>query len=116
MPSGIPSKPEDEMEMLLAEARRDFLFYVRLCNPKYIISDVHVYLAKLLQGVAEDLAKGKNRRILISTPPRVGKPVWEEELISMGDGSLKKLKDIVVGDFVLTKNKQLSHINFMLLI
>ena len=61
------------MEYLLAEARRDFLFYVRLCNPKYIISDMHVYLAKKLQGVFDDISKGKSRRLLISCPPRTGK-------------------------------------------
>lgn len=39
---------------------------------------------------------------ILKAPPRSGKPVWVENLITMGDGSLKKLKEIKVGDFVIT--------------
>lgn len=39
---------------------------------------------------------------MLLMPPRHGKPVWEEELIIMGDGTWKPLKEIKIGDFVMT--------------
>jgi len=61
--------PEQERELLLETARRDFLFYIKACDPKYIASRVHVFLARKLQDVAE----GRCKRLIISCPPRVGK-------------------------------------------
>jgi hypothetical protein len=76
MPDAVASanaatiNPEDaEMEHLLAEVRNDFLFYIKACDPAYIVSKVHVYLAKKLQDVAE----GRSKRLIISIPPRIGK-------------------------------------------
>lgn len=34
-------------------------------------------------------------------PPAGGKPIWEETLITMSDGSRKKLKDVQIGDLVI---------------
>lgn len=39
---------------------------------------------------------------ILKAPPRSGKPVWVENLVTMGDGSYRKLKDVKVGDFVIT--------------
>ena len=73
MPEDI-SAPEvstdtNEKEMLLEMARSDFLFYIKACDPKYIVSHIHLFLAKKLQDVAE----GKCNRLIISCPPRAGK-------------------------------------------
>lgn len=73
MPEDAPITPEvseaDELELLLDEARQDLLFYIKACDPKYIVSKIHVFLAKKLQAVAE----GRCKRLIISVPPRVGK-------------------------------------------
>jgi len=54
---------------MLEEARNDLLFYTQACNPNYIASKFHVFLAKKLQQVAA----GKIKRLIINTPPRHGK-------------------------------------------
>jgi len=74
MPDAVASAnattPEDaEMLSLLDEARNDLLFYIKACDPKFIVSKAHVFLAKKLQDVAE----GRCKRLIISTPPRIGK-------------------------------------------
>jgi hypothetical protein len=48
------------------------------------------------------------RDLIINIPPRHAKPVWEESLVTMGDGRRLPLKEVQVGDVVLTHtgNKQ----------
>lgn len=58
-----------EMEAMLAEARSDLLFYTQACNPDYIASKFHVFLADKLQKVAD----GKIKRLIVTCPPRHGK-------------------------------------------
>lgn len=63
------SDADSEMEAMLAEARGDLLFYTQSCNPDYIASKFHVFLADKLQKVAE----GKIKRLIVTCPPRHGK-------------------------------------------
>lgn len=60
---------DNEEQLLITEAQQDLLFYIKACDTKYIISKVHIFLAKKLQ----DVANGKTKRLIISVPPRVGK-------------------------------------------
>lgn len=39
-------------------------------------------------------------------PGQAGKPVWEEELVLMGDGRLSKLRDVRVGQTVIGKDQK----------
>ena len=73
----IPAPPAEhpklttaqEFEFYRAEARRDLLSFMQMMDSSYIVSKVHLLLAKKLQDVAE----GKCKRLIISTPPRIGK-------------------------------------------
>lgn len=56
----------------------------------------------LLNRIIEDVESGKRNRVAVSIPPQHGKPVAEHELVLMGDGSRKPLRDVVVGDRVIT--------------
>jgi predicted phage terminase large subunit-like protein len=58
-----------ELEILKQEARDDLLFYIQACDPSYIASDLHVFLA----GILQDVAMKRRRRVIISVAPRVGK-------------------------------------------
>lgn len=51
-----------------------------------------------------DLATGTCQRLLITTPPQIGKPVYVGSMILMGDGSRKPLSDVHTGDTVITHN------------
>lgn len=51
------------------KARTDFFSYIRYCSPDYIPSRFNRFLARKLQEVAQ----GKGRRVIINTPPRMGK-------------------------------------------
>lgn len=59
--------------------------------------------SKMLCNIVENLHEGKTTRVAVSVPPQHGKPVEENQSVLMGDGSRKKLKDVVVGDYVITK-------------
>jgi predicted phage terminase large subunit-like protein len=88
------SSHQQDIDFFRAEARRDFIYYLKVTDPKYILTDAHIYLAKKLQAVAE----GKIKRLIISCPPRTGKsrlvsiefPAWllgrqnDRELIVTG--------------------------------
>ena len=65
----LATPEQQELNALLAEMRNDFLFYIKACDPAYIASKIHVFLAKKLQDVAE----GRCKRLIISIPPRCGK-------------------------------------------
>jgi len=62
----LPVSPEQlELQTLLGEMRNDFLFYIKACDPAYIVSKVHVYLTQRLQEVADGRCK------------RLSTPHWE---------------------------------------
>lgn len=56
------------------------------------------YLCRII----EETAAGKRQRTAVSMPPQHGKPVAEHELVWMADGSRKPLRDVEVGDRVIT--------------
>ena len=39
---------------------------------------------------------------ILQSPPRSGKPVWEENLVTLGNGKKVRLKEVVVGNEVIT--------------
>jgi len=81
----------------------------RRSNGKIVIADIVRVRRKaaevraLVRRLAEN--DGKDTWIILPQDPgQSGKPIYEEELILMADGSLKKLKDVVEGDFVIGKD------------
>jgi len=74
------------------------LSYVRYQWPKYIIGKHHALIAAHLEAVE----RGDVTRLIITTPPRHGKCVSEDTLVTMADMSQKKISDIEVGDRVLS--------------
>ena len=82
-------------ERSLVEFTREFWRYV---DPVPFRSNWHI------EAIAEHLEavnRGEIRRLLINIPPRHCKPVWNGETILTAAGP-KILRDIVVGDLVLT--------------
>lgn len=63
-----------------------------------IVEEVHLLIAEQLERVAE----GEIDRLMIFMPPRTGKPVDEQALVLRGDGARVPLRDIGVGDTVVT--------------
>jgi hypothetical protein len=61
---------------------------------------------RLIAKYLERIERGDIDRLIISMPPRSGKPVAEDELILMADGSRKPLREIVVGDYVITHRRR----------
>lgn len=60
--------------------------------------------SKMLCEIVQNLESGKSRRIAVSIAPQHGKPIYEEELVLMGNGSRKKLKNVEVNDWVIGKS------------
>lgn len=74
--------------------------YLKLTLPKGWTADpAHI---KLIAEHLDAVDRGQIDRLAISMPPRHGKPVWVESLVLMGDGTRKPIKDVVVGDYVIT--------------
>ena len=68
---------KQERDFLINGAKDDLLYFMSLCDPvNYTMSDLHWFIAKHLQDVFD----GKTKRLVISTPPQVGKT----ELCSIG--------------------------------
>jgi predicted phage terminase large subunit-like protein len=59
-------------------------------------------VARLLCDALEKVERGELLRLCVSVGPQFGKPIYEEELLAMADGSRKRLKDIAVGDRVVS--------------
>jgi len=79
-------------------ANRHLLGYVALQWPEYLVGKHHQKIAEHLEAVERrDIT-----RLIITMPPRSGKPVWIEEPVLMSDGTYKRLGDIQVGDYVIT--------------
>lgn len=64
----------------------------------YIMSPHQNLIGDLLMASANK----EIMRFMLSMPPGHCKPIWEEELVTMADGSRKRLADVVVGDKVMT--------------
>lgn len=81
----------------------------RRSNGKLVIADVVRVQRKAadVRALVRRIADMDGRETWIALPQdpgQSGKPIYEEELISMADGSLKKLKDVIEGDFVIGKD------------
>ena len=80
-PPPVELDDNGERELLIAEARRDLLFYTSVCDPSYVIDPVHELIAQKLMAVS----RGEIKRLIITQPPRTGKtrcvciewPTWE---------------------------------------
>jgi intein/homing endonuclease len=57
---------------------------------------------EVISNAFVDLMEGRYDRMILVTPPQVGKPVHDGAMILMGDGSRRELKDIRIGDTVIT--------------
>ncbi|RYZ73288.1 MAG: hypothetical protein EOP09_02125, partial [Proteobacteria bacterium] len=84
-----------------------FREFVQIANPRYRWAWHHELIAsvfeRLISGELRHPKSGKAiRRVFVFVPPRHGKPIWEEELVLMGDGTTKPLKEVRVGDEVVT--------------
>lgn len=58
-----------------------------------------------IQVIADALMRVERREVkglILNVPPRHGKPVWEEEIVQRADGSRCALKEIKVGDVILS--------------
>jgi predicted phage terminase large subunit-like protein len=81
----------------------DFAFFVQKAWPSIEPAQPLLW-GRAMQMVCRHLEALNSReitRLIVNIPPGYSKPVWEEELIFTEQG-YKKLKDIVVGDRVLT--------------
>lgn len=70
----------------------------RFLDPPAFLARAHT---RLIGQELNHLGKDYDR-LLLTTPPQVGKPVYVDAMILMGDGSRKPLKDVTVGDTVIT--------------
>jgi predicted phage terminase large subunit-like protein len=83
-------------------ARRNLLYFVQQTYPQYTPGWVHQDICHRLEKFSAAVDARKSPRLMLLMPPRHGKPIFEEERVVMGDGTWKKLKDIEVGDEVMT--------------
>src|ERR1035437_7808236 len=105
-----------ERALLLEEARNDLLFYTTVCNQNYIVSKVHVLIAKKLQSVIDGVIASKKagkalpgypRRLIITVPPRVGKSqMTDVEMVSYGLGRCPELEFAVASYSKLLPNER----------
>ncbi len=76
---------------------------------RWVISGIAVAraLPHEVEAMLINTAKTDGRSTVISLPQdpgQAGKPIWEEEPVLMGDGSLRPLKAVLVGDQVISKD------------
>ena len=105
-----------ERALLLEEARNDLLFYTTVCNQNYIVSKVHVLMAKKLQAVVDGVIASKKagktlpgypRRLIITVPPRTGKSqLTDVEATSFGLGKCPELEFAVASYSKLLPNER----------
>lgn len=74
------------------------IYYICMVAPWFKIEEVHLVIADRLERCAE----GKIDRLMLFLPPRTGKPVEENQLVLRGDGRRVPLKDIKIGDSVIS--------------
>lgn len=79
-------------------ARRELAEFCALVDPRY----ERAAHSDLLCAELEAIDRGDNDRLIVMEPPRHSKPVSVDALVLMGDGTRKRLGDVVVGDHVIT--------------
>lgn len=77
-------------------ARTDFRAFCRAVQPGYIDGQHLRLMTSKLNDVAEDRLK----RLIVCVPPR--HPVWEGHRVLMADGGYRTVRDLQVGDRVIT--------------
>lgn len=91
---------EDEyMSHLRSIAHDDLTAYSEYMHPDEPPAEHHMYLCDKLMTLEQTRAG----RLIISAPPGTAKPVHEDELIHLEDGTYHPISDIEVGDKVMTK-------------
>lgn len=92
---------EEELNKVWVELARDSYhdFYEFMNREEEYVMSPH---QRLIGDLLMASASKETMRFMLSMPPGHCKPVWEEELITMGDGTQRPLKDIRVGDTVVT--------------
>ena len=88
-------------------AQQHLLGYTALSWPEYMIGRHHRVIAEHLEAVE----RREITRLIITMPPRSGKPVWVEEPVLMSDGTYKRLGDIQPGDYVITHRGRARRVN-----
>lgn len=81
-------------------ARKDLLEFICEMNDDYIVNWHHEEICDRLSRLPDE----KKQRLMIFVPPQTGKPIFVDEMVTMGDGSLRRLGDIITGDQVIDKD------------
>lgn len=93
--------PNHALEESLAAIREgDYAGFLRQALPKGWQPDAD-HIIQICDHL-DAMFRGEIDRLAIHLPPRHGKPVHDESIVLMGDGSRKAIKDIVPGDKVVT--------------
>lgn len=79
-------------------AYSDLITYSIAQNPQYEVGNHTRAIAEALMKVE----KGEIERLIITMPPRHGKPIEKNQLIQMVSGELIPLMNVNIGDFVIS--------------
>ena len=83
--------------------RENYASYVKyIYGENYIMTKFHKTLCAICQNVTERIKRGEQVRILLSTPPQVGKLISDDAFVLTKNG-WKKHGDLVVGDYVINQ-------------
>lgn len=88
----------DYKDALLYAAREDLSAFHEYCNPSEPPARVHVVLCETIHKVV----RGEAPRLMVNMPPGHAKPLALDTEVLMHDGTVRLLKDVEVGDFVIT--------------
>ena len=78
-----------------SESLADFIPRI---SPKF---EKPLHLQPLL-NVLEEIRAGKQKFVLVSVPPRHSKPLHEDTLVTMGDGTQRRIADLKIDDCVVS--------------
>lgn len=99
--NGLADKVKaDHLKRLSKIAYEEFNAFCEVINPdEPPESRWHIFLTDALQDSAQTT---EYRNVVLNCPPGHAKPVAEDELVLMADGSERPLRDIVAGDLITT--------------
>jgi predicted phage terminase large subunit-like protein len=99
--SGIAEEIQKQhLDRLLPLAQNDFNAFCEYVSPEEPPESAwHVYLCDLLEKIEKDPDLD---RFILNCPPGHAKPVHVDTPVLMGDGTFKKIKDVKVGEDVIT--------------
>lgn len=93
---------ESLTEREAAAAREDLVSYCKFMSSEFT-DPWHV---QVIADALMRVERGELKGLILNVPPRHGKPVYEDELVLMANGQRKKLKDIQVGERVITHTRR----------